>query len=121
VASHQPQEHMIIDTVKCGHLVYFVAIGYSLWPFGIPMYFVAIGYSLWRLLYFEAICYVFWLFAIFFGHLICFFWLFGIFFPPFCYVFWLFGIFFPRFGMLYKEKSGNPDLNPLPPQCTAIT
>jgi hypothetical protein len=24
---------------------------------------------------------------------------------------WSFGIFFPRFGILYKEKSGNPDVN----------
>jgi phosphatidylglycerophosphate synthase len=24
------------------------------------------------------------------------------------YILWSFGIFFPRFGMLYREKSGNP-------------
>jgi hypothetical protein len=26
------------------------------------------------------------------------------------YISWLFGILFPRFGMLYQEKSGNPDM-----------
>jgi hypothetical protein len=27
------------------------------------------------------------------------------------YIFWSFGIFSPHFGMLYREKSGNPEVS----------
>jgi hypothetical protein len=42
---------------------------------------------------------------------------FGIFYNHWVYTYWTFGNFvviwcsFPRFGILYKEKSGNPGLN----------
>jgi hypothetical protein len=44
-----------------GHLVYFMAIWYILWPFGILH-----GH----LVYFMAIWYTLWLFGIFYGHLV---------------------------------------------------
>jgi hypothetical protein len=47
--------------IFCGHLVYFVAIWYILWPFGIFY-----GY----LVYFMVIWYILWLFVIFCGHLV---------------------------------------------------
>jgi hypothetical protein len=45
--------------------------------------------------------------GIFYGHLVHF--------TVFCYILWTFGIvrgnlvYFSRFGILYQEKSGNPD------------
>jgi hypothetical protein len=45
--------------------------------------------------------------GIFYGHLVHF--------KVFCYILWTFGIvrgslaYFSRFGILYEEKSGNPD------------
>jgi hypothetical protein len=47
--------------------------------------------------------------GIFYGHLVHF--------TVFCYIYWTFGIvrgnlvYISRFGILYHEKSGNPDLN----------
>jgi hypothetical protein len=75
-------------------LVYFMAIWYILWPFGI--YFMAIWYILWpfgifrgHLVYFTTIWSILWPFGIFWGHMVC-------------------NLFFPHFGMLHQEKSGNP-------------
>jgi hypothetical protein len=59
------------------------------------------------LVYFMAIWYILWPFGIFYGHLL--------YFMAIWYILWPFGIFCdrlihsPRFGMLYHEKSGNPD------------
>jgi hypothetical protein len=45
--------------------------------------------------------------GIFYGHLVHF--------TDFCYILWTFGmvsgnlVYFSRFGILYQEKSGNPD------------
>jgi hypothetical protein len=47
-------------------------------------------------------------FVIFYGHLVHF--------TVFCCILWIFGIvccnlaYFPRFGILYQEKSGNPEI-----------
>jgi hypothetical protein len=48
--------------------------------------------------------------GIFYGHLVHF--------MVFCYILWTFGVvcgnlvYFSHFGILYKEKSGNPALSP---------
>jgi hypothetical protein len=74
-------------------LVYFIALWSVLQPFGIHTYLMVIWYILWS-------------FAIFYGHLL--------YFMVICYILWSFVIFlvrlvyFSRFGILYKEKSGNP-------------
>jgi hypothetical protein len=60
------------------------------------------------LVYFVVIWYILWSFGIFCGHLV--------YFVVIWYILWSFGIFychlvhFSCFGMLYKEKSGNPGL-----------
>jgi hypothetical protein len=49
--------------------------------------------------------------GIYYGHLVHF--------MVFCYVLWIFGIvrgnlvYISRFGILYQEKSGNPDQEPI--------
>jgi hypothetical protein len=49
--------------------------------------------------------------GMFHGHLVHF--------TVFCYILWTFGlnrgnlVYFSRFGVLYQEKSGNPDLEPI--------
>jgi hypothetical protein len=67
-----------------GHLVYFTAIWYILWPFGL-LYL--------NLVYFVAIWSTIPQFGIFCGHLVYF------------MVSWY---IFLSVGMLYQEKSGNP-------------
>jgi hypothetical protein len=51
--------------------------------------------------YFTAIWYTFWTFGLFYSRLV--------YFRDIRYISWYFGIFCPRFGMLYQEKSGNPE------------
>jgi hypothetical protein len=66
-------------------LVYYVAIWYIMWPFGILcghlVYYVAIWYIMWPF----GILHM-WPFGIFCGHL----------------------VYFSRFGKLYQEKYGDP-------------
>jgi hypothetical protein len=56
--------------------------------------------------------------GIFYGHLVHF--------TVFCYILWTFGIvrgnlvYVSRFGILYKEKSGNPAWNPLANQSSFL-
>jgi hypothetical protein len=68
------------------YLVYFMAIWYILWPFGI-------FYC--HLVYFTAIWYILLPFGNIFGHLV---------------YLWVIWYIFYRFGILCQEKSGNPGL-----------
>jgi hypothetical protein len=67
--------------LKWKMFVYFVAIWYILWPFGIVC-----GH----LVYFVSILSILLPFGIFYGYLVD---------------------IFPRFGTLHQEKSGSPDSN----------
>jgi hypothetical protein len=114
-----------------GHLVYFEAICYILLPFGIHIswplgldlmailisyiqmvfyghlvYFMAICYFYGHLLYFMDIGYILWPFGIFYGHVVN---IMAILNSINLVCLWTFGKCFPRFGMLYQDKSGNPN------------
>jgi hypothetical protein len=60
-----------------------------------------------HLVYFMTIWYILWPFGMFYDHLVCF--------MTIWYILWPFGIFcvhlvyFSGFGIMYQEKSGNPD------------
>jgi hypothetical protein len=85
-----------------GSLVYFMALWYILWPFGIfcgPLvYFMALWYTLWPFgifngpwyTYFMAFWYIYWHFGIFIGTL----------------------VYFAPFLVECQEKSGNPGHEP---------
>jgi hypothetical protein len=58
------------------------------------VFYVAILSILWQ---YGIDIYILWLFSIFYGY--------------FVYVFYGYLVYFSRFGMLYQEKSGNPDVD----------
>jgi hypothetical protein len=71
---------------------------YTLWSFGIlygPLVYVHTLWSIGICTYFMVHWYTLWSFGILYGPLVHF--------VAICYI-------FPRLGMLYQEKSGNPDL-----------